>query len=113
MAIHILAVFEKNSRTILCILEKLNLDEDEKQKLLDLIDFDKLSEGTLLKAYEADIFPANHVTKAALALCSKLRSELDNAKEVIRTQEAELNTFGLGGRGSLWLRRNDPGKLIR
>ena len=105
------ATFEKITRTVLCISEKLNLDEDEKQKLLDLIDFDKLSEGALLKAYEVDIFPANHVTKAALALCSKLRSELDNAKEVIRTQEAELNKFGLGGRGSLWLKTNDPGKL--
>ena len=102
---------KKNTRTILCILEKLNLDEDEKQKLLDMIDFDKLSEGALLKAYEADIFPANHVTKAALTLCSKLRSELDNVKAVIRTQEAELNKFGLGGRGSHWLKTNDPGEL--
>ena len=108
-----MAVFEKNPRTIFCISENLNLDEDEKQKLLDLIDFDKLSEGALLKAYEADIFPANHVTKAALSLCSKLRSELDNAKEVIRTQEAELNKFGLGSRGSLWLKTNEPGKLIK
>ena len=90
-------------------LEKLNLEEDEKQKLLDLIDFNKLSADALQKAYEADIFPTNHVTKAALALCSKLRSQLDNAKEVIRTQETELNKFGLGGRGSLWLKTNDPG----
>ena len=97
---------------ILITSEKLNLEEDEKQKLLDLIDFNKLSEDALQKAYEADIFPSNHVTKAALALCSKLRSQLDNAKEVIKTQEVELNKFGLGGRGSLWLKANDPGNIL-
>ena len=75
-----MATFEKNTRTILFISEKLNLDEDEKQKLLDLINFEKLSEGALLKAYEADIFPVNHVTKAALALCSKVTKWIRQCK---------------------------------
>ena len=39
--------------------------------------------------------------QAALALCARLRAELESARSVITSQEQEMARYGLGGRTPL------------
>ena len=68
------------------------------------MDFSRLSESILQRAYDAELVPVAYVTQAALSLCTRLRSELEEARGVIRSQEQELEKYGLGGRGQAWPR---------
>ena len=86
------------------------MTEDEKQGLLELVDFTKLSESTLLRAYESKLVPGSYITKAALELCSKLRTELDTARALLHAQDLELEKYGLGRRGMTFHRRHDQGE---
>ena len=79
-------------------VDKIPVTDEQKQSLLDLVDCSCLSECTLQRAYTSELVPQTHVTKAALELCGRLRHELDDAKQVIRYQEAELDKYGLGAK---------------
>ena len=92
-------------QSLVCI-DKVEVSEEEKQALLEMIDFTRLSEETLQRAYESKLVPVNYVTKASLQLCAKLRAELDDAHATIQSQEVELEKYGLGGRGSTWSKSN-------
>ena len=81
------------------ISEDNSLEEPDRKRLLDEVDFSRLSESILQRAYDAELVPVSYVTQAALALCSRLRRELEDARGLIRTQEEELEKYGLGGRG--------------
>lgn len=70
--------------------DKVKLTDEQKQALLGSVDYSRLSEGALLRAFESDLIPQNHVTKAALDLCAKLRAELDEAKLIMISQEREI-----------------------
>lgn len=72
------------------VSEKVKLTDEEKQGLLESIDYSRLSEAALQRAYETELVPQSYVTKAALDLCSKLRHELEEAKHIIISQEREL-----------------------
>jgi len=54
-----------------------DIDEAEKQSLLESIDYERLSEVALQQAHDSQLVPDRIIAKAALALCTKLRSELD------------------------------------
>lgn len=66
------------------------MTDEQKQSLLGSIDYSRLSEAALLRAYETELVPQSYVTRAALELCAKLRQELDEAKHIIISQEREL-----------------------
>ena len=86
---------------IICALflsDKQTLSSDDKESLLALIDVTCLSEEVLERAYTSDLLPQNHVTRASLELCRRLRTELQQAKHVISLQEAELEKYGLGAK---------------
>ena len=60
---------------------------------MESIDYSRLSETTLMRAYETELVPQSYVTKAALDLCAKLRQELQEAKHIIISQERELENI--------------------
>lgn len=70
--------------------EKDKLKDDQREELLDTVDFTLLGEATLKRAYETQVVPASFVAKGALSLCSKLKSELETAKNTVSRQEDEL-----------------------
>ena len=70
--------------------EKDNLNDDQRQELLDTVDFTLVGEATLKRAFETQVVPASFVAKGALSLCSKLKSELEAAKNTVSKQEDEL-----------------------
>ena len=92
------------------------MEDSEKESLLNNVDFRRLSESALQNAYESQLVPDLFVTKAALALCAKLRHELETARDIIRTQQEELDRQGLvprEGRASSWLHGVETGRNRR
>lgn len=55
--------------------------------MLDLIDFNKLSEKTLEDCKKSEFIPPQYITEAALALCAKLRKELEDSKLLVKSLE--------------------------
>jgi hypothetical protein len=79
--------------------------------MLEIVDFRRLSEAALQHAYDSKLVPDPYVTRASLALCARLRAELETARDIIRSQEIELDRFGLsGGRASSWLHGVESGR---
>ncbi|WAR21922.1 DOT3-like protein [Mya arenaria] len=70
--------------------EKDKLTQDQRNELIETVDFSLLGEATLKRAFETQVVPATMVAKGALALCSKLKTELESAKNTICKQEDEL-----------------------
>jgi hypothetical protein len=92
------------------LVDNISVDDKKKQELLETIDFSRLSESTLQRAYDSGLVPGAYVTKAALTLCAKLRSDLDAAKVIIRDQEIRLERYGLApGAGTAWLKSMEAG----
>lgn len=60
-------------------------------KLLSLIDFEKINEKTLKLCKNSPFIPAQNISEAALALCFKLRDELEDAKLTIKSYEIKNN----------------------
>lgn len=73
--------------------ENEKMTPESRQELISSIDFKLLSEDTLQRALTAELVPSAHVAKGALALCAKLRSELDNVKYIAQMQEEELKKY--------------------
>ena len=57
---------------------------------METVDVTLLGEATLKRAFETQVVPASYVAKGALALCSKLKTELESAKNTVCKQEEEL-----------------------
>lgn len=66
------------------------ISSDTQKELLDLIDFQKVSEATLEECKQSEFIPSQYIIEAALALCAKLRKELDDSK--LRIKSLELNS---------------------
>ena len=97
--------------------DKISVTEEEKQELMETVDFSRLSESTLQRAYDSQLVPGSYITKAALALCAKLRSELDSSRAVIRVQDEQLARFGMGTgshnpAASTWRPSHETSKFI-
>ncbi|KAH3787137.1 uncharacterized protein LOC127841274 [Dreissena polymorpha] len=70
--------------------EKDKLTQEQKSGLMDTVNFSLLTEATLKRAFETQVVPAAMVAKGALSLCSRLKSELESAKNTVCRQEDEL-----------------------
>lgn len=75
---------------LLFCTETDNLNDEQRQELIDTIDFKMVTEETLQRALNSNIVPAVHIAKGALSLCSKLRTELESVKRLTQKQEEEL-----------------------
>lgn len=67
---------------------------------METVDFSRLSESTLQRAYDSQLVPGAYITKAALSLCAKLRAELDATRATVRAQDEQLARFGLGSKAT-------------
>ena len=83
-------VFVSFCEEITFFSERDKLNDNQRQELLDTIDFTLVGEATLKRAFETQVVPASFVAKGALSLCSKLKSELESAKNTVSKQEDEL-----------------------
>ncbi|XP_045189123.2 uncharacterized protein LOC123546700 isoform X2 [Mercenaria mercenaria] len=70
--------------------EKEKLSDDQRTELMETVNFNLLGEATLKRAFDTQVVPATFVAKGALALCAKLKSELESAKNTVCRQEDEL-----------------------
>lgn len=70
--------------------EKDKLTTEQRSDLIETVDFTLLGEATLKRAFETQVVPASFVARGALALCSKLKNELESAKNTVCRQEDEL-----------------------
>jgi hypothetical protein len=66
------------------------MSEQEREELINQIDFSRVSEETITACKTNQLIPQKVITEAALALCIKLRRELDEAKNRLRLAEHEL-----------------------
>lgn len=57
---------------------------------METVNFNLLGEATLKRAFDTQVVPATFVAKGALALCAKLKTELESAKNTVCRQEEEL-----------------------
>ena len=73
------------------LLEKSQFSDDEREQLLSQIDFSRVSEETIMACKNNKFMPQQLITDTALALCVKLRNELDETRNRLRVAESELN----------------------
>lgn len=73
--------------------ETENLSPEQRQELIDTIDFKLVTEETLQRALSSDFVPPVYIAKGALSLCSKLRTELESTKRLSQKQEEEIKRF--------------------
>ena len=70
--------------------ERDHLTPDQRQELIETVNFTLLNEETLQRALSASVVPANYVAKGAIALCSRLRSDLESARATLQRQDDEI-----------------------
>lgn len=66
------------------------LSSQEREELLSQIDFSRVNEETITACRTNQLIPQQLITDAALALCTKLRSQLDETRARLRMVESEL-----------------------
>ncbi|CAF1509909.1 unnamed protein product, partial [Didymodactylos carnosus] len=74
--------------------DKINLNSSERESLLSQIDFSKITEETINHCKNNELIPQKLITDAALSLCSKLRKELNEAKDRLRLIENDVMKTG-------------------
>lgn len=73
--------------------EKDSLSNEQRKELLSTINLELVTEQTLQRALESDLVSPEPIARAALKLCSSLRSELDSVKYIAQMQEEELHKY--------------------
>ncbi|CAF4130493.1 unnamed protein product, partial [Rotaria magnacalcarata] len=66
------------------------LTSNEREELLSQIDFSRVSEETIAACKSNKLIPQQLITEAALALCTKLKNELEETRVRLRVAENEL-----------------------
>ena len=66
------------------------MTNEQRADLIETVDFSLLGEATLKRAFETQVVPASFVARGALALCSKLKGDLESAKNTVCRQEDEI-----------------------
>ncbi|CAF2669891.1 unnamed protein product [Rotaria sp. Silwood2] len=66
------------------------LSNNEREELLNQIDFSRVNEETIAACRSNKLIPQQLITEAALALCAKLRNQLDETRARLRLAENEL-----------------------
>jgi hypothetical protein len=86
--------FIKNQNTLSFLFcfdtEKSQLSSSEREELLDQIDFSRVSEETIAACKNNKLIPQQLIADAALSLCTKLRSQLEETQTRLRLAETEL-----------------------
>lgn len=82
--------FFKNSQRIMHFSERERLSQEQRQELIETVNFTLLNEETLQGALAASVVPANYVAKGAIALCSRLRGDLETARATLQRQDDEI-----------------------
>ena len=77
--------------------EKDSLSGEQRQELLSTINLELVSEETLQRALDSDLVSPEPVARAALKLCSSVRSELASVKYIAQMQEEELHKYQSAG----------------
>jgi len=67
------------------------LSSNEREELLSQIDFSRVSEETIAACKSNKLIPQQLITDAALSLCTKLRSQLEETRARLRLAESELS----------------------
>ncbi|XP_048748157.1 uncharacterized protein LOC125660391 [Ostrea edulis] len=70
--------------------ERDNLTPEQRQELIETVNFTLLNEETLQGALSASIVPATCVAKGAIALCTRLRTDLETARATLQRQDDEI-----------------------
>ncbi|XP_041370074.1 root phototropism protein 2-like [Gigantopelta aegis] len=73
--------------------EKDKISSDQRQELLDIVNFGLMTEEGLKRACDSQLVPPSCVARGALSLCSRLKSELDSVKYIAQMQEEELQKY--------------------
>ncbi|CAF4299596.1 unnamed protein product, partial [Rotaria magnacalcarata] len=63
------------------------LTSNEREELLSQIDFSRVSEETIAACKSNKLIPQQLITEAALALCTKLKNELEETRVRLRVAE--------------------------
>ncbi|CAF1337440.1 unnamed protein product [Adineta steineri] len=66
------------------------MSSTEKEELLNQIDFSRVNEETIAACKNNKLIPQHLITEAALALCAKLRVQLEETETRLRSAENEL-----------------------
>jgi hypothetical protein len=84
--------FVKNKNTLFffCTEKSTQLSSSEREELLGQIDFSRVSEETIAACKNNKLIPQQLITDAALSLCTKLRSQLEETQTRLRLAEIEL-----------------------
>ncbi|KAK6174596.1 hypothetical protein SNE40_017839 [Patella caerulea] len=88
--------------------EKDTLTDDQIKELIQLVNFSQLNEVTLQKAFDSDVIPDREVAKGALALCQRLKRDMDNMKY----NGTLSDTSSPGGAVSLSRLSREPSKVF-
>jgi hypothetical protein len=73
------------------IEKSTQLSNNEREELLSQIDFSRVSEETIAACQNNKFIPQQLITDAALALCTKLRRQLEETRARLRLAENELS----------------------
>ena len=85
------SIFRQSNYFISCTIEKsTKLSKDEREELISLIDFSRVNEETIAACKSNKLIPQQLVTEAALALCAKLRKQLEETRARLHLAENEL-----------------------
>ena len=66
------------------------MSNHEREELLAQIDFSRVNEETIAACSTNKLIPQQLISDAALALCTKLRTELEETRTRLRLAENEL-----------------------
>ncbi len=66
------------------------MSSTERDELLNQIDFSRVNEETIAACKDNKLIPQQVITEAALALCAKLRNQLEETQARLRLAENDL-----------------------
>ncbi len=66
------------------------MSSSEREELLNQIDFSRVNEETIATCKSNKLIPQQLITEAALSLCAKLKSQLDETQTRLHLAENEL-----------------------
>jgi hypothetical protein len=72
------------------IEKSTQLSSEEREELLSQIDFSRVNEDTIAACKTNKLIPQQLISEGALALCAKLRSQLEETRGRLRLAESEL-----------------------
>ncbi|XP_060076936.1 uncharacterized protein LOC132556541 [Ylistrum balloti] len=75
------------------IAERDKMSDDQRQELINRVNFTLVSEDVLHQALASEFIPPAHVAKGALALCARLKKDLEVMTSTVSKQDEELRRY--------------------